>query len=168
MKFLQVDKNKFGGYARRNVQKHEIPVRVLTYNKHICHMSNINAVFQYFLFSNFETFFKRTINLEWYSTICSERVKNIYPWIIYQIRGISSDKLVSLGIKYTSERKLFKKLAKFNFESFSVQEETFQNTKTTIWLRKHVPISASNFMPKRSKIEKLVPWYRANKKEKTG
>ena len=31
----------------------------------------------------------------------------------------------------------------FNFESISVQEETFREVKTTIWIEKHVPISVS-------------------------
>ena len=53
------------------------------------------------------------------------------------------DKLDSFGIKYTSEQKLFKNLAIFDFESICVQEETFRDTNTTTWIRKHVPISVS-------------------------
>ena len=53
------------------------------------------------------------------------------------------DKLDFFGIKYTSQQKLFKSLAMFDFESISVQEESFKDTKTTIWIGKHVPISVS-------------------------
>ena len=42
-----------------------------------------------------------------------------------------------------SEKKLFENLTIFDFESFFVQEETFKDTKTTIWIGKHVPISVS-------------------------
>ena len=53
------------------------------------------------------------------------------------------DMLDSFGIKYTSEQKLFKKIAKFDFESNCVREDTFKDTKTTTWIGKHVPISVS-------------------------
>ena len=89
------------------------------------------------------TLFNRTLNLERHVTICSERVKNVYPRNVYQIRGTLFDKLDSFGIKYTSEQKLFKNLAIFDFESICVQEETFRDTNTTTWIRKHVPISVS-------------------------
>ena len=50
----------------------------------------------------------------------------------------------SFSIKYTSEQKLFKNLAVFDFESICVQEETFRDTNTTTWIRKHVPIAVSD------------------------
>ena len=62
---------------------------------------------------------------------------------VYQIRETLFDKLDSFGIKYTSEQKLFKHLAIFDFESICVQEETFRGTNTTTWIGKHVPISVS-------------------------
>ena len=106
-------------------------------------MSNINAVFQDFRCPNCETFFNRTFNLERYLTKCSERVKIVYPRNVYQIREAAFDHLDSFGIKYTSQYKLFKNLAIFDFESICVQEESFKDTKTTTWIGKHVPISVS-------------------------
>ena len=52
-------------------------------------------------------FLNRTINLEQYLTTCSERVKNVYPGNVYQIRATLFNKLDSFGIKYTTEQKLF-------------------------------------------------------------
>ena len=75
--------------------------------------------------------------------MCSERVKNVYPRNVYQIRETLFDKLDSFGIKYTSEQKLFKKLGIFDFESTCVQEETCRDTKKTTWRGKHFPISVS-------------------------
>ena len=72
-----------------------------------------------------------------------ERMKNVYPWNVYQIRETIFDKLDPFGIKYTSEQKLFKNLAIFDFESNCVQKETFRDTNTTTWVGKHVPISVS-------------------------
>ena len=62
---------------------------------------------------------------------------------MYQIRETLFDKLDSFGMKYTSEQKLFKNLAIFDFESTCVQEEAFRDTITTTWMGKHVPISVS-------------------------
>ena len=73
---------------------------------------------------------------------CSERAKKVFPRNVYLLRETLFDKLDSFGIKYTSEQKLFKNLAKIDFESIFVREETFRDTKTT-WIGKHVPISVS-------------------------
>ena len=70
-------------------------------------------------------------------------MKNVYPPNVYQIRETLFDKLDSFGIHYTSEQKLFKNLAIFDFVSICVQEETFRDTNTTTWIGKHVPLSVS-------------------------
>ena len=108
-----------------------------------CYVSNINPVFQSSRGPIWDTFFSKTINLDRNLTTCGERV-NI------SIRGtyINSEKLSlknwTIGIKYTIQQTLFhKKLAKFNFESICVQEESLKDTKTTTWMGKHVPNSVS-------------------------
>ena len=93
-----VDGNIVGELARRSVQKYENTVRLLRYNNHICYVSNIKAVFQSFRCPNCDTFFNRTFNLERHLTTCSERVKNICPRNVYQIRETLFDKLDSFGI----------------------------------------------------------------------
>ena len=138
-----VDGNIIGELARRSVQKYDNTLRLLRYNNHTCYVSNINAVFQSFRCPNCDTLFNRTFNMERHSTTCSERVKNIYPRNVYQIGETLFDKLDSFGINYTSEQKLFQKLAIFDFESICVQEDTFRDTITTTWIGKHVPISVS-------------------------
>ena len=138
-----VDGNFVGEFARPSVHKYDNTVRLLRYNHHICYVNNINAVFQSFCCLNCDTFFNRTFNLERHSTTCSERVRNVYPGSVYQIRETLFDKLDSFGIKCTSEQKLFKNLTKFDFESICVHEETFRDTNTRTWIRKHVPISVS-------------------------
>ena len=135
--------NIVGELAKRSVQKYGNTVRRLRYNNHICYVNNINAVFQAFRCPNCDIFFNKTFNLERHLTTCSERVKNFYPRNVYQIRETLFDKLVSFGINYTSEKKLFKNLAIFDFESVCVQEEAFRDTFATTWMGKHVPISVS-------------------------
>ena len=138
-----MDGDNIGGYVRRSTQKDNNTVRLLRYKNHICFVSNIKAVFQSCRCPNCNAFFQRTFNLELHLIPCSERVKNVYPRIVYQIRETVLDKLDSFGIKYTSEQKLFKILAIFDFESICVQEETFRDTDTTTWIGKRVPISVS-------------------------
>ena len=91
----------------------------------------------HFLQQNIQFGAKRTL------TTCSERGKNVYPKRVYQIRETLFHKLDSFGIKYTSEQKLFKNLAIFDFESICVQEESFKDANTTTWIEKHVSISVS-------------------------
>ena len=138
-----VDGNIVGELARRSVQKYENTVRLPRYNNHICYLNNNNAVFQSFRCPICDTFFNRILNLERYLTTCSERVKNVYPRNVYQTQETLFDKLESFGIEYTHEQPLFKNLAIFDFESICVQEESFKDTDTTKWIRKHIPISVS-------------------------
>ena len=116
-----VDGNIVGELARRSVQKYENTVRLLRYNNYICYVNNINAVFRSFRCPKYDTFFNRTFNLEPHLTTCSELVKNVNPRYVYQIRETLFDKLDSFGINYTSEQKIFKNLAIFDFESICVQ-----------------------------------------------
>ena len=138
-----VDGNKIGKLARRSVQKYENTVRLLRYKNHICYVNNINAIFQYFRCPNCDTFFNKFFNLERNLITCSERDKNVHPKNVFQIRQTLFDKLDFFGIKYTSEQKLFKNLARFDFESICVQEETFRDTNITTWIGKQVPITVS-------------------------
>ena len=94
-----VDGNIVGELARRNVEKYENTVRLLRHNIHICYLNDINAVFQSFCRPNCDTFFNKTFNLERHLTTCSERVKNVYPRNVYQIRETLFDKVDSFGIK---------------------------------------------------------------------
>ena len=138
-----VDRNIVGELARRSVQKYENTVRLLRYSNHICYVNNINAVFQYFRCPIFDTFFNRTFNLERHLATCSERVKKVHPKNVYQTQKTLFDKLDSFGIEYFNEQTLFKNLAIFDFESICVQEESFEDTDTTKWIGKHIPISVS-------------------------
>ena len=115
-----VDGSMVGELARRSLQKYNNTVRLLRYNNHIYYVGNIKAVSQAFRCPNCDTFFSRALNLERRLSTCSERVKNVYPRNVYQIRETLFDKLDSFGINNTSEQKLFNKLANVDFESPSV------------------------------------------------
>ena len=138
-----VDGNIVEEVARQSVPKYENTLRLLRYNNHTCYVNNINAVLQSLCCPDCDTFFNKTFNLKRHLTTCSDRVKNVYPSNVYQIRETLFENLDSFGIKYTSKQKLFKCLAIFDFESIWVREETFRDTKTTTWIGKHVPIPVS-------------------------
>ena len=123
-----VDGNIIGELARRSLQKYNNTVRLLRYNNHICYVSNINAIFQDFGCAICDTFFNRTFNLERHLFTCSERVKNVYPRNVYQIRETPFDKLDPFGIKYTSQQKLFKNLANSILNQF-VSKRALQRHK---------------------------------------
>ena len=72
---------------------------------------------------------------------CSERVKHNYPKNVYQLRETLFEKLDSFNIPNREDQKLLKNLAVFDFESICVEEETYEETETTKWVGKHVPIS---------------------------
>ena len=94
-----VDGNNIGELNRRILQKYNNTVRLLWYNIHIDYVSNIKAVFQAFRCPKCDIFFTRTFNLKRHLTTCRERVKNIYPRNVYQIRETLFDKLDSFSIK---------------------------------------------------------------------
>ena len=132
-----------GELARRSIKKYEKNVPLVRYKSHICYVDNINALFKAFRCATSDTYFQRTGNLERHLVSCSERVKNIYPENVYQLRETLFDKVNSFDIQYTEYQDLFTNLAVFDIESICIPEEKFKNTETTTWIGKHVPISVS-------------------------
>ena len=94
-----VEENVICDLAQRSVQENENTLRLMRYNNHICYVGNINALFQSFHCPTLDTFFNRISNLEQNSITCKERVKNLYPRKVYQIRKTLFDNLDSFAIK---------------------------------------------------------------------
>ena len=138
-----IDDAMVGELARRSIKKYEKNVQLIRYSCHSCYVDNINGLFKAFRCPTCDTYCQKTGNLERHLVRCSERVKQIYPKNVYQLRETLFDKFDSFGIQYTDDQKLFTNLAVFDFESICIPEEQFKNTKTTTWIGKHVPISVS-------------------------
>ena len=138
-----IDGVMVGELGRRSIKKYEKNVKLIQYNSHICYVDNIHAPFKAFPCPTCETYFQKTGNMERHLVRCSERVKHLYPKIVYQLRETLFDKLDSFDIQYTDDQKLFNILAVFDFESICKAEEKFKNTETTIGISKQAPISVS-------------------------
>ena len=106
-----IDGAMVGELARRSIKKYEKNVQLVRYNSHICYVDNINALFKAFRCPTCDTFFQKTGNLERHLVRCSERVKQIYPKNVYQLRKTLFDKLDSFDIQYTDDQKLFTNLS---------------------------------------------------------
>ena len=138
-----MDGELIGELCRRSFQKYDKNVRLLLYNNYISYVNNINALFKAFRCTTCDTFFSNTGNLEGHLVTCSHRVNHNYPKNVKKLRETLFEKLDAFNIPYRSEQKLFQNLANFDFESFCVREESYKQTETTTWIRKHVPISVS-------------------------
>ena len=145
-----VERSLVGELARRSVQTHPNTFRLLRYNSHICYVANIHALFNTFRCPTCDCYFNRSGNIECHLTTCQERVKQVYPKTVYQLKETLFYKLDSFKIPYTDQHQLFKNVAIFDVESICVREDVFQDTETTRWIGKHVPISvsiSSNLLP---------------------
>ena len=101
-------------------------------------------MFKAFRCTTCDNFVSKTGNLERHLVTCSDRVKHIYPKNVYELRETLFGKLDAFNNPYRNEQKLFKNLAKFDFESICVKEaDSYKQTETTTWMGKHVPISVS-------------------------
>ena len=70
-------------------------------------------------------------------------MKHIYPKNVYELRKTLFEKLEGFNLPVSDDKKLFKNLAIFDFESICVPTEELKETQTTTWIGKHVPISVS-------------------------
>ena len=125
--------------CRRSIQKYEKSVKLLRYNNQICYVNIINALFKDFRCTTCDTCFSKTRNLERHMVTCSDRIKQIKPKNVYELRETLFENLDAFNIPYKNGPKLFKKLAIFDFESICVKEESYKQTETTTWTGKRVP-----------------------------
>ena len=123
-----------GQLARRSIKKYEKSVQLIRYKSHICYVDTIHTLFKAFRCPTCDTYFQKTGNLERHLVRCSERVKHIYPKIVYQLRETLFDKLDSFEIQYTDDQKLFTKLAVFDFESICIPEKKFKTARRQLGL----------------------------------
>ena len=139
-----------GELARRSIQKFEKSDKLLRSNNHICCVSDMNSFFKSFRCSTCNTIFLKTGSLERHLITCSYRFKHVFSKNVYQLKETLFEKLDSFNIPFREDQRLFKNLAIFGFAYDCVKEETYNETETTKWTGKHVPISvsiSSNLIP---------------------
>ena len=132
-----------GELARRSIGRFDETVKLLRFNNHIIHANDIDSFFKCFRCPSCDSFFKRSEFLNKHLLRCKDRVKHIYPKNVYELRETLFKKLEGFNLPVSDDKKLFKNLAIFDFESSCVPTEELKETQTTTWIGKHVPISVS-------------------------
>ena len=141
---IDIEEGEFvGELARRSVEMYEKNINLLRYNNHICYVDDINTFFKRFRCPSCDTFIKYVSNFNRHVKSCKDSVQHIYPKNVYALRDNLFDKLDAFGISYNDDKKLFKNVAIFDFESICVPTEELKDTNTTNWIGKHEPISVS-------------------------
>ena len=125
------DGELIGELARRSIQKFQKSVKLLSYNNHICYVSDMNSFFKFFRCSTCGTIFSETGFLERDLITCKERVKHNYPKNVYQLGETLFEKLDSFNNPYREAQKLSRNWTVFDFESICIKEETYKKTETT-------------------------------------
>ena len=110
-----VDGSKFGEIARWSAGKHSNAVQLLRYNSHICYVFNINALFKAYSCPSSDEFISRAPNLKRHLISCTERVEHVILENVYQLQETPFDKPDPFSILYSDDQKLFKNMAKFDF-----------------------------------------------------
>ena len=132
-----------GELARRSIGKFDTTVNLLRFNNHNIHTNDIDSLFKCFRCPSCDTFFYKSDNFNKHRLRCKDRVKNIYPKNMYELRENLFEKLERFNLPVSEDNMLFNNLAIFNFESICVPREELKETQTTTWIGKHVPISVS-------------------------
>ena len=132
-----------GELARRSIGRFDKTVKLLRFNNHIIHTNDIDSFFKCFRCPSCDSFFKRSEFLNKHLLRCKDRVKHIYPKNVYELRENLFEKLEGFNLPVSDDKKLFKNLAIFDFESICVPTEKLKETQTTTWIGKNVPISVS-------------------------
>ena len=127
------DGNFVGELARRSIEMYEKNINLMRYNNHICYVDDINTFFKRFRCPNCDTLIRRAGNFHRLVKSSKDRIHHIYPKSAYTLRETLFGKLDGFGIGYEEEKKLFKNLAVFDFESIWVPSNELKNTNTTTW-----------------------------------
>ena len=125
------------------MQKHGNTVWFLRCNNHICHVTNINAVFRPIYSPTCEIFLDKTGHLERHFSKCSERVENVTPKNIYHIRKTLFDMPDSFVLNRRKNKNSSKTLQYSTFNRFVFRERRLKVQEKTTWTRIHFPISVS-------------------------
>ena len=78
------ERNNVGDIGIWSSERQEFTLRLLRYKKYICYVGNLNAVFQYFRVTIYDSFVNRTVLLSQKLSMCSEQVKTSCPRNVYQ------------------------------------------------------------------------------------
>ena len=132
-----------GELARRSIGRFDKTVKLLRFNNHIIHTNDIDSFFKCFRCPSCDTFFHKSDHFNQHLLRCKDRVRHIYSKNVYELRKTLFEKLEGINLPVSVDNKLFNNLATFDFESICVPTEELNETQTTTWIGKHVPVSVS-------------------------
>ena len=132
-----------GELCHRSEFKFKRTVNVISFNAHICWVSDINSILKKMRCYNCDQFFDRSFNLERHLKVCDGQIKHVYPNGPYQLKDSVFDRLLEVGVEVSLEQQKFRNLAVFDFESITVSDDQLKATDSTTWVGRHVPISVS-------------------------
>ena len=89
-----------GEFASRSTQKFEESVWLLAHSIHICYVTEVISLFEAFRCSTSDTFFCKIYNIERILVTCTERMKHIYPKIVYELKEAIFDKLDTFSLPF--------------------------------------------------------------------
>ena len=130
-----------GELAKRSTGKFEKAVKLLRFNNYIIHTNDIHSLFECFRCPSCDCFFNRSNIFNIHLKFCKDRVRHNYPKNVNELRKTLFEKLEGTKLPVSEENKLFNNLAFSDFESICVPTEELNETQTTTWIGKHVPIS---------------------------
>ena len=125
-----------GELARRSIGRFDKTVKLLRFNNHVIHTNDIDNFFKCFRCPSCDSFFKRSEFLNKHLLRCKDRVKHIYHKNVNELRETMFEKLEGFNLPVSDDKKLFKNLAIFDYESICVPTEELKETQTTTWDRK--------------------------------
>ena len=128
-----------GELARRSIGRFDKTVKLLRFNNHIIHANDTDSFFKCFRCPSCDSFFKRSEFLNKHLLRCKDRVKHIYPKNVNELRETLFEKLEGFNLPVSDDKKLFKNLAIFDFESICVPTEELKETQTNYLYWKTCP-----------------------------
>ena len=104
------DGDFLGELAQKSIGKNENTVNILRYNNHVIYINNNDHFFKCFRCPICDTFFNLSQNFNKLLLRCKDRIKNIYPKFVYNLRETLFHQLDQFTIEFTKEQ-LYSKMS---------------------------------------------------------
>ena len=139
----KVNEKVRGELLRRSTGQNATTATFIRHDRHMCYVPNPKKVLKDYTCSSCHATFTSPSKLARHEVICSDRIKQKYPGGPYVLPQLCFEQLAEEGIVVPKHLRLFPFVAVFDFESMCRPSDDLQDTDTTSFLGKHIPISVS-------------------------